>query len=112
MSEFDYNIERLIKGDNLDFKPDPSIKYRLLNYLDLKSVFSRVRRNSLFPNINLNSLFKLPAWKIGIVTVLFVFFIANNKINNNKSLLVNNDTVVNSQIIDTVNLWSASDSVR
>ena len=101
-----------IRLDNLNFKPDPSIKHRLLNYLELKSVFSRVRRNSFIPKINLSSILKLPAWKIGIISALFLIIIASNRINNHSTLLINNDSIVNNQAIDTINLSSVNDTVH
>ena len=112
MSQFDKYISEIIKKDQLDFSPDPAIKGRLINYLNLKSVFLNVRKNAFAFTFEFKWIIKAPFWKLSILSAAFLIIITFHHVNNNSGLLVNNDTIKSDQVIDSINLKSINDSLQ
>ena len=113
MKTFDDNLQDILKYDTLDFTTDPSVKLRLLNYMQIKSAFSLIKRNQFFPALKLSWFFRFPLLKAGIVSIVFIFFMMNYKSNNYPGISQNNDTIACSESYDSLEINnSLSDTIN
>jgi len=104
--DFNKNMEQLLQNDQINFKADPSIRLRLLNHLKMNSVFSYVSKNSIAPVLAIGKRFGVRGWKYGIAAAFFVLIFFGTKMGHESSLFVSNDTITNTQFVDSIGLDS------
>lgn len=110
MLEIDATIKDLIQNDRIDFEPNPAIKIRLKNHLQMKIGSSVLKQNSMLPFFTGFLSTKLIGFKVGVITALIIGIVGLRQFNNQSGKIITTDTCFVNEKTDSIGYLKVMDS--
>jgi hypothetical protein len=110
MSEIDATLNDLIQNDKLRFEPDPAIKLRLMNHLQMKIVSSAPKQNAMIPFFASFLSAKLIGLKISVLAAIIITIVGYSQMDNQNNRLILSDSTSVHKSADTIGFLRVDDS--
>jgi hypothetical protein len=106
------NFEEILKNDQLRYKVDQVIEQRIMYHYQLKASSSKIKKNQIFPFVDVLFRPGFSGFKIALATMLVIITIGYTQFNAPEEINLQTDTAAVTNLHDTLSYISTSDSIQ